>query len=61
MPLEMIGFIEFFDLLQKLKIISTKQNMNWKFLLNSLKKIKVKTLGLNGIKLRKKYILKDSN
>ena len=42
------------DLLQKLKIISTKQNKNWKFTLNSLKKIKVKTLGLNADQIKKK-------
>ena len=42
------------DLLQKLKIISTKQNKNWKFLLNSLKKIKVKTLGLNADQIKEK-------
>ena len=42
------------DLLQKLKIISKKQNKNWKFLLNSLKKIKVKTLDLNADQIKEK-------
>ena len=43
-----------FDLLQKLRIISSEQNKNWKFLLNSLKKIKVKTSGLNAEQIKEK-------
>tara|TARA_B100000614_G_C14545769_1_gene492006 strand:- start:394 stop:1473 length:1080 start_codon:yes stop_codon:yes gene_type:complete len=42
------------DLLQRLKIISTKKNKNWKFLLNALKKIKVKTFGLSAEQIKEK-------
>ena len=44
------------DLLQKLKIISSKTNKNWKFLLNDLKKVKVETSGLRDEEIKEKNI-----
>ena len=46
------------DLLQKLKIISSKTNKNWKFLLNDLKKVKVKTSGLRDEEIKEKIFNK---
>ena len=46
------------DLLQKLKIISSKTNKNWKFLLNDLKKVKVKTSGLRDEEIKEKILYK---
>ena len=42
------------NLLQRLKIISSKKNKNWKSLLNNLKKIKVKTSGLRAEEIKEK-------
>ena len=42
------------NLLQRLKIISSKKNKNWKSLLNNLKKIKVKTSGLSAKEIKEK-------
>ena len=46
------------DLLQKLKIISSKKNKNWKSFLKELKKVKVKTSGLRAEEIKEKIFNK---
>ena len=49
-----LNLINSLNLLQKLKIISSKQNENWKYLLDDLKSFKVKTSGLSGKEIKEK-------
>ena len=46
------------DLLQKLKIISSKRSKNWKSFLKELKKVKVKTSGLRAEEIKEKIFNK---
>jgi len=52
------SLLDSLDLLQKLKIISSKKNQNWKSLLKELKKIKVKTTGLSNVEIKEKIFNK---
>ena len=45
-------------MLQKLKIISSKKNKNWKSFLKELKKVKVKTSGLKAEEIKEKIFNK---
>ena len=52
------NLLDSLDLLQKLKIISSKKNKNWKSLLKELKKVKVKTSGLRAEEIKEKILNK---
>jgi tRNA nucleotidyltransferase/poly(A) polymerase len=52
------NLIDSLDLLQKLKIISSKTNKNWKSLLKELKKVKVKTSDLRAEEIKEKIFNK---
>ena len=47
-----LNLLNSLNLLQKLKIISSKENKNWKSLLDDLKKIKVKTSDLSAKEIK---------
>ena len=52
------NLLDSLDLLQKLKIISSKKNKNWKSLLKELKKVKVKTSDLRAEEIKEKIFNK---
>ena len=52
------NLLDALDLLQKLKIISSKTNKNWKSLLEELKKVKVKTSDLRSEEIKEKIFNK---
>ena len=52
------NLLDSLDLLQKLKIISSKKNKNWKSLLKELKKVKVRTFALRAEEIKEKIFNK---
>ena len=52
------NLLDSLDLLQNLKIISSRTNKNWKSLLEELKKVKVKTSGLRSEEIKEKIFNK---